>query len=70
MSYVVSPCVEDETIHNVFEKNRKEADRKTELEATTRRLDQECRKLATMLFLTTLMLTVLVALLFATFSGG
>ena len=64
MSYAANPYVEDETIRNLFE-----ADRKKELEATTRRLDQECRQLATMFFLTTLMLTVLVALLFATFSG-
>ena len=67
MSYVVSLYAKDEPIYNVFEANGKEADRKKELEATTRRLDQECRQLATMLFLTTLMLTILVALLFVTF---
>lgn len=70
MSYVVSPHAKDGPIHNVFEVNGKEADRKKELEATTRRLDQECHQLATMLFLTTLMLTVLVALLFVTFWVG
>ena len=67
MSYVGSLYAKDGTIHNVFEASDNEANRKKELEATTRRLDQECRQLATMLFLTTLMLTVLVALLFVTF---